>query len=210
MEKIKAIIFDWGGVLIDNPKPVLMRYCAEIFNLPVDVYTQTHDKFLEDFQKGLIDEQTFWQRVCGELKKPKPNKPSFWSEAFRAAYSPRVEVFSLAAKLHKKGYKTALLSNTEVPAMQFCRQLGYNMFDELIFSCAEGTVKPEKKIYEIAVGKLNVQPKQIVLIDDKAEFINGAKRVGLNGIIFKNLKQVKEELTKYLAPQFIAGFMSQC
>ena len=70
MEKIKAVIFDWGGVLIDDPRPALMQYCAEAFNVPVNIYTQTHDKFLEDFQKGLISEESFWEKICKELKKP--------------------------------------------------------------------------------------------------------------------------------------------
>jgi putative hydrolase of the HAD superfamily len=205
MRKIKAIIFDWGGVLIDDPRLALMRYCAKVFGLSVDVYTQTHDKFLDDFQKGFIEEQTFWQRVCRELKKPVPDRPSLWRDAFSAAYSPRAEVFAFAAELHKKGYKTALLSNTEFPAMQLIQRLSYDMFDELIFSCAEGSAKPEKKIYQISVSKLGLQPGQVVLIDDKAEFINGAKQAGLNGIIFKNLKQVQEELAKYLAPSFTGG-----
>ncbi len=205
MEKIKAVIFDWGGVLIDDPRPALMRFCAEAFAVPVDVYTQTHDKFLEDFQKGLIEEQIFWERVCKELKRPKPERNSLWGDAFRAAYSQRAEVFSFASGLHKKGYKTALLSNTEVPAMQMIQQLNYDMFDELIFSCAEGSAKPEKKIYDIVVGKLNLQPEQAVLIDDKAEFINGARQASLKGIVFKNLNQVKKELEKFLAPGFTGG-----
>jgi hypothetical protein len=44
-----------------------------------------------------------------------------------------------------------------------------------------------------------------VLIDDKAEFINGAKKAGLEGIVFKNLNQVKKELEKFLAPGFTGG-----
>jgi len=197
MGKIRAIIFDWGGVLIDDPRPALMRYCAEAFAVPVDVYTQTHDKFLEDFQKGLISEQSFWEKICKELKRSEPVRNSLWGDAFRAAYSPRPEVFSFATGLHNKGYKIALLSNIEVPAMQMIRRLSYDMFDELIFSCAEGSAKPEKKIYDIVVRKLDLQPEQAVLIDDKAEFVNGAQQAGLNGIVFRNLKQVKEELTQH-------------
>jgi len=196
VKTIKAVIFDWGGVLIDDPWSALMHYCSKVFEVPIDTYAQIHGTFLPDFQRGLISEQIFWKKVYRELKKPKPDRPSLWGDAFRAAYSPRPEVFSFVAELHNKGYKTALLSNTEVPAMRLIGQLNYDMFDELIFSCAEGAVKPEKKIYEIAVGKLDSQPEQTVLIDDKAEFINGAKEVGLNGITFKNLKQVKEELAK--------------
>jgi len=205
MTKIKAVIFDWGGVLIDGPRPALMRYCAEAFDVPVNIYTQTHDKFLEDFQKGLISEQSFWEKICKELKRPEPARNSLWGDAFRAAYSSRSEVFAFAAELHNKGYKTALLSNTEVPAMVFCRELSYDMFDELIFSCAEGAAKPEEKIYKIAISKLNLKPEQAVLIDDKAEFINGAKKAGLEGIVFKNLNQVKKELEKFLAPGFTGG-----
>jgi len=203
MGKIKAIIFDWGGVLIDDPRPGLMRYCAHAFNVPVEVYTQVHDKFLEDFQKGLVSERTFWQRISEELNRPEP-KPathpagkqnSLWGDAFRSAYSPRAEVFALALALHNKGYKTAFLSNTEVPAMEFFHQLRYDIFDVLIFSCAEGAQKPERKIYEVTIEKLHLQPEQAVLIDDKPQFIKGAQQAGLNGILFTNLEQVKGALT---------------
>lgn len=202
MRKVKAVIFDWGGVLIDDPRPGLMRYCAHAFNVPVEVYTQVHDKFLENFQKGLIEERTFWQRISKELNRPEPqpaarlagSQNSLWGDAFRSAYSPRAEVFALASALHNKGYKTALLSNTEVPAMEFFRQLRYDMFDVLVFSCAEGAQKPEKKIYEVTVEKLRSLPEQAVLIDDKPQFIKGAQQAGLKGILFANLEQVKSDL----------------
>jgi len=192
--KIQAVVFDWGGVLIDDPRPGLMRYCANAFNVPVEVYTRTHDKFLEDFQKGLIEERTFWQRISKELNRPEPQQNSLWGEAFRSAYSPRAEVFALASALHNKGYKTAFLSNTERAAMEFFHQLRYDMFDVLVFSCAEGTQKPERKIYEVTVEKLGSRPEQAVLIDDKPLFIEGAQQAGLNGIIFANLEQVKNDL----------------
>ena len=196
MGKIDSVIFDWGGVLINDPRPGLMQYCAKIFGVSVEEYIKVHDRFMDDFQKGLVGEEEFWSRICRLLKKPKPAQHSLWGEAFRAAYSPRKDVFALACKLHANGYKVALLSNTEVPAMQFFYEQGYNAFDVCVFSCMEGMVKPDRKIYEVVVEKLTSNAEQTVFIDDKPDFIEGAKQIGLKTILFKNLDQVNDQLIK--------------
>jgi len=196
MESIKSIIFDWGGVLIDDPAPGLMRYCAEALGVSKENYIRAHSKFAADFQKGLISEDAFWQRICSELNVPKPKAHSLWTDAFKAAYVPREDMFSIAAYLQENGYKTAVLSNTEVPTMRYFHQLQYNMFDVLVFSCAEGTRKPEIKIYELTVERLGAQPGQSVFIDDKPEYIKGAKEAGLNTILFENINQLKNALVE--------------
>jgi epoxide hydrolase-like predicted phosphatase len=196
MRQIEAIIFDWGGVLIDDPRPALLQYCAKAFGMPVEDYAEIHDKFLDGFEKGLISEDAFWEKICTELNRPKPERNSLWRDAFRSAYSPRAEMFSLASKLHDAGYKTALLSNTEAPAMRYFHELNYDMFDQLVFSCAQGALKPEKKIYKVTLDKLGTEAQHSVLIDDKVEYINGAREVGLNAILFKSIDQVKNELAQ--------------
>ncbi len=196
MGKIDSVIFDWGGVLIDDPAPDLMRYCAQALTVSKDDYIKAHNKFAADFQKGLISEDAFWERICGELKVPKPKVPSLWADAFKAAYVPREDMFSLAARLRKNGCKTALLSNTEAPAMQYFYQLQYDMFDVLVFSCAEGTRKPEREIYELIVRRLGSRAGQSVFIDDKPEYINGAKEAGLNTILFENISRLKNALAE--------------
>jgi len=125
---------------------------------------------------------------------PKPKAHSLWADAFKAAYVPREDMFYVAARLRNNGYKTALLSNTEAAAMQYFYTFQYNMFDVLVFSCAEGTRKPETKIYELTVERLGAQPGQSVFIDDKPEYINGAKVTGLNTILFQSVGQVKNQL----------------
>ncbi len=112
MERIQAVIFDWGGVLIEDPRPGLLRFCAEAFGVPEDDYTPVHDLFLDKFHTGAISEQTFWREISRKLGKEAPKVASLWYEAFKATYVPKPEAFSLASSLHKKGYKTALLSNT--------------------------------------------------------------------------------------------------
>lgn len=196
MEKIKAVIFDWGGVLIDDPAPGLMQYCAGALAVSKQEYTIAHSKFEADFVKGLISEDTFWSRICSELNVPKPKVPLLWTDAFKAAYVPRENMFSMAACLQRDGYKTAVLSNTEAPAMQYFYQLQYDVFDELVFSCAEGMKKPEREIYELTAERLGVTPGQSVFIDDRPDYIKGAERAGLKTILFKSIEQVKTDLAK--------------
>ncbi|MBN2180417.1 MAG: HAD family phosphatase [Sedimentisphaerales bacterium] len=196
MEKIKSVIFDWGGVLIEDPAPALMKYCAQIFNVSKEKYEKAHHKFSDDFQKNLINEDTFWERISGELKVKKPAVRSLWTDAFKASYIPREEMFNLAALLKKSGYKTALLSNTEAPSMRYFYRLGYDMFETAVFSCDAGVIKPHRKIFELALEKLLCTPEQAVFIDDKPEFIAAAEKYGLYTILFKSIEQTKNILAE--------------
>ena len=192
--KIEAVIFDWGGVLIDDPASGLMEYCAEKLRVSKEDYIEAHNKFADDFQTNKLSEDVFWEKVCGELGVSRPGIDSLWGEGFAAVYVEKVEIFSLAGQLRKNGYRTALLSNTELPAMRHFHKQGYEMFDELVFSCAEGVRKPDREIYELAVERLGCEPERTVFIDDKQEYIKGAEEAGLRTIVFEDVEQVKNEL----------------
>ena len=196
MEKIESVIFDWGGVLIDDPRPGLLRYCAEVFGVSPEHYTPAHDSFLDEFHKGLISEDVFWQKVSRKLGKPTPKMPSLWSEAFRSAYVSRPDVFSLVSSLHENGYGTALLSNTELPAVESLHGPNYAVFDVLVFSCVEAVAKPDRRIYQITLERLGSEPRQSVFIDDRPDYVQGAKDAGLNAIIFEGTEQVKGQLAR--------------
>ncbi|MEW6409569.1 MAG: HAD family phosphatase [Nitrospirota bacterium] len=194
---IKAVIFDWGGVLIDNPASGLIAYCAKTLGSSDKEFSKVYQKFESVFHRGTISEDKFWEMVCSELNIQKPDRQSLWGDAFRKVYSPKKEMFSLASSLHNNGYKIGLLSNTEIPAMKYFYEQGYNMFDVLIFSCIEGIRKPEKRIYELTLERLDLRPEEVIFIDDKEEYINGAKIVGINTILFKSPDQIKKELSLF-------------
>jgi len=197
MGKIESVIFDWGGVLIDDPRPGLLKYCSEAFGVPLEDYTPVHDSFLDEFHKGKISEERFWRQISSKLGKSMPEARSQWYDAFRSAYVPKQEMFRLASSLHDRDYKTALLSNTELPAVRFFHEQGYNMFDLLMFSCIEGTMKPERRVYEITLERLGSKAGQAVFIDDRQDYIRGAQDIGLNTILFESVDQVKDELAKF-------------
>jgi hypothetical protein len=83
MARIESVIFDWGGVLIEDPAPGMMRYLADALRVDEAEYVDAQRKFVADFRTGRICEDTFWQRVCGELDVPAPKTSSLWAAAFR-------------------------------------------------------------------------------------------------------------------------------
>jgi HAD superfamily hydrolase (TIGR01509 family) len=78
--------------------------------------------------------------------------------------------------------------------MEFFLGLGYDMFDALTFSCAEGVFKPQREVYEVAAQKLRVTPAQCVLLDDRLDFVAGARNAGMKGIAYESLPQAEQEL----------------
>ena len=197
MEKINAVIFDWGGVLIEDPAPALFKYCAKALGVSEEQYIIAFDICMNDFQTGTVTEQQFWMNMTRRLKMPMPKAGSLWTEAFTAAYRPRQEMFSLASRLRKAGCKTAILSNTEKPVVELINRQKYDAFDVTVLSCIEGTAKPERKIYDLTLDRLGIPAKQALFIDDRQVNIDGAKQAGLQTILFKNTEKFKKDIARF-------------
>ena len=196
---INTIIFDWGGVLIDNPAEDLINYCANKINADPKELKNIFKEYEKEFQKGHISEKELWKRICDKLNLRLPSlKDSLWKEAVKEVFREKPQIFSLIKKLKDKGYSLGVLSNTEIPTVEHFFEKKYDeYFDSMTFSCVEKTVKPEKKIYEIALKKLCARPEESIFIDDKPEYIEGAKKVGINGIVFKDIEGLLKELALY-------------
>jgi putative hydrolase of the HAD superfamily len=193
---INAVIFDWGGVLIDDPAPGLISFCAKAFEVTEVEFETAFREFGDIFQKGSIEEKELWERISTKLKKNIPSNKSLWGDAFIDSYSPKKEIFDLAKELKAKKYKTGFLSNTEKAAMEYFHTHNYDMFNELIFSCVVGMIKPGKEIFNLMLSKLSVNADEAVFIDDKEKYLEGAKAVGIKTILFKSSQQVKNDLKK--------------
>jgi HAD superfamily hydrolase (TIGR01509 family) len=68
------------------------------------------------------------------------------------------------------------------------------MFDVTVFSCAEGTRKPEEGIYDILLKRLDVQSEEVLFIDDNEEYVRGAQQVGINAVLFMDYPQLEQKL----------------
>jgi FMN phosphatase YigB (HAD superfamily) len=194
-----SVIFDWGGVLIEDPAGPIIDYCSRALGVKEKACVGAVRKYQGGFQKALVGEDTFWRLVCGELCVPPPKTPSLWKEAFTFAYKTRAQVFAIAKALKGRGMKLALLSNTEAPAMGFAQSAEYGIFDSLVFSCSEGCVKPDSRIYELSVEKLETTPDRVIFIDDRPDYIEGAHNVGLRTILFESADRLNAELVRLLS-----------
>ncbi len=193
-EFIKAIFFDWGGVLIEHPTNNILSYCAGALGISRDKLIEVYQRYHISLQTGEADEKALWEDILRSEGKTINLKESLWQEAFSAAYSPRENMFKLVRRLRGNGYKVGLISNTESPAAKLFLEKHKNEFDSTIFSCNLGIIKPYARIYYKALESLDVLAEKSVFIDDLEENIKGAENIGMKGILYKSYEQVIDEL----------------
>jgi putative hydrolase of the HAD superfamily len=59
-------------------------------------------------------------------------------------------------------------------------------------------MKPEKRIYELAVERLEVAPQEAVFVDDFLHNVEGAQVAGLHALQFRSPTQIRAELDQLL------------
>jgi epoxide hydrolase-like predicted phosphatase len=69
----------------------------------------------------------------------------------------------------------------------------------MIVSAEVGVMKPDARIYRIALEKLGVAPAEAVLLDDFPKNVEGARAVGMAAIHFTRPEQALDELKRLLA-----------
>ena len=198
---IKAIIWDFGGVLIRtiDPKPrseLAAKYGMKRKELEYLLFAAPVS---HKAQLGEITMDEFWDSVLATLNEPLENKDDF-RQRFWAGDSLDTNLIETISSL-KTAYKTALLSN----AWNNLRQMLSEewkiapIFDEIIISAEVGLMKPDPQIYQIALERLQVKAEEAVFLDDFIENVEGARKVGMHAIHFRNPAQANKDLEDILA-----------
>ncbi|MDP3149497.1 MAG: HAD family phosphatase [Ignavibacteria bacterium] len=195
---IKAVVFDLGNVLIPfdysiavNRLNVIEKNLGEVFYSFYKANYEVH----RSFEHGDLSKEKFISLMLNALHN-KIDEETFckiYSEVFTVNQS----VASLLQKL-KKNYKLVLLSNTNAIHKKYgWEQYGFiKYFDKLILSHEVNAVKPEEKIYKAVETFTRLLPEEHIFIDDVLEYVNGAKNLGWDGILFVGYANLIEELQK--------------
>ena len=186
--KIKNIIFDLGGVILDIDENVVYK---ELEKMGIEISELAHSKefveILSKFDTGIYTAATFRKKTkqfIGQEKMTDEKFDSIWNAMLLDIPRERIE----AIEKVKKHYKIFLMSNTNVIHYDlYVRDLqlrfGYNEFDELFnksyFSFAEHLEKPDPRFFELILDHEGLLPEETLFIDDTAENIETAKSLGI-------------------------------
>lgn len=196
---INTIIFDMGNVLIDFRWKALyeeMGLTGETFLRMAKATTQ--NPFWNEFDRGILTDEEMFEGFVKLDPELEPEIRRFFYEEFHGLLREYDYSREWIKSLKDNGYRVLLLSNFSQKALRECAdQLGYMQeADGAVLSCDVKLIKPGEEIYKYLIEKYDVIPEEAVFIDDTAVNVEAAKKLGINGIVFKNKQQAEDELRK--------------
>jgi len=195
---IKAVIFDIGGVVIEDPMNHIYTAVGRKSRISKDRVKRNYYKLRTSAETGKISSREFWMRLSKGLKI---SDVGLLEKAWMGTLK-KVKLNSGVVKIInsvKRGYKVATLSNTMEPHAKFHKRAGhYKFFPNVFLSYRLGIRKPDIRIYNYVIKKLKVKPSECVFIDDMPENVTSARKAGMKAIIFRNVSQLEKDLKKHL------------
>jgi putative hydrolase of the HAD superfamily len=196
---LKAVIFDFGGVLVRTQEQGHQRRAGWEQRLGLAPGEAERLVFDNDrgagLQTGLITAEAHWQWVGERLGLNAEDLAAFRRDFF-AGDVLDFELLAYIDRLRAAGYHLGLLSNASDDARTAFRDRYpvIDHFDSLTLSCEEGVMKPDARIYEVALARAGARPGEAVFVDDVPANVEGAARVGMIGIRFATTEQAIREL----------------
>jgi putative hydrolase of the HAD superfamily len=181
---IKAILFDFGGVLVRTEDQGGRRVWEQRLGLGERALSKLvfDGEAARQATLGRGTSAEVWAHVGQTLGLDAAQLAACQADFWRGD-ALDTQLVDLLRRLRPR-YKTAILSNAWSDAREaFTRQFGLGaVVDDIIISAEEGVAKPDARIYQIAAVRLGVQPAECVFVDDFAENVAGARAAGMRAI----------------------------
>lgn len=196
---IKAVIWDIGGVI--------MRTEDQAPRAELAAELGVSRAYLNDLvfggeqgtraQKGEINRKELWDYVRSELKLAKGEYPDLHDRFFGGDVLDTDLVDFIHSLIPR--YKIGIISNAWSQIEEALVEWGINdAFEVVVGSGDVGIMKPEPRIFQIALERLGVEPSEAVFVDDFIQNVQGAQALGITAIHFQGREQVIQELEQLL------------
>jgi HAD superfamily hydrolase (TIGR01509 family) len=186
---LKAVIFDCFGVIRPDRLTAAYREHGGDPEADRDLIEST----VRAANVGLISNsrQVFAERLGISTEE--------WLQALDNGVTVDLQLLGFIEGL-RKTYKTAVLSNASRGRLKeiIGAEDAERCFDVIVESGSLGFAKPDPEIYEYTADRLGVRFDECLFTDDKEEYCQAARAVGMQTITYRSFDQFKSELEKLL------------
>jgi epoxide hydrolase-like predicted phosphatase len=197
---IQAVIWDLGGVLLRTEEDAPRRALAERYGMtPGEIEDFVYSgESGERAQRGEISVEQHWENLQTRLGLS-PAEFQAFRDQFWAGDRLDTDLVAYIRRLRRE-FKTGLLSNAFSNLRQMVTETWKfaDAFDVMVISAEVRMVKPDPRIYHLALDRLGVAPEAAVFIDDYSRNVEAARKQKLNAIHFKDPRQARRELEDLL------------
>ena len=187
VSKIKNIIFDLGGVIMNLAIHNTIKAFEELGIKNIVDKAGHYYKYpvFYDLEIGEISDIEFIRQLqeLSTQNVPHERIKQAWNAMILDMPKDRIDfILNL-----KNGYRVFLLSNTnsihkEKFELAFNEQNSFlftELFEKIYYSHEVGMRKPDEKIFHFVLEDSKLEPQETLFIDDSIQNINTAKRLGI-------------------------------
>ena len=206
---IRAVVFDFGGVLI-TPITTLLAEVAAWHDVSMvsmlDVLmgpreTSTSDHPWHRAERGELATSEMQREVVPFAEAAGLTlRGDEYQRVLSGEFTVHDAVVDRIVRLHDEGYLLGLLTNSFVEFREHLEsRIDFSMFDVVVDSSEVGHRKPEPAIYELTTSRLGVKASEILYLDDFAANVEGAKAAGWRTIHVVDIESALAELDHVLS-----------
>lgn len=187
-------MFDLGNVIICFDHMLAAKEIAKYSHKsPDEIYNLIfYSDLTEKFDIGLIEEEEFFENVREILDLNGLSQNRFY-QIWNNIFWENPGIADLIKEVKSKYHKFLIISNVNKPHFEYI----WSNFpvvreaDEIILSYKVGSLKPDPKIYSIAVEKAGCLPSEIFYTDDRLELVEKAIEFGFLALRFKGIDEIR-------------------
>jgi putative hydrolase of the HAD superfamily len=195
---IEAIISDLGNVLLPFDNSIFLEKMTGYTSRTIaEIRKVVHDNLDLNtlFEKNAVSPEDFYKNAVDLLEAEISYEDFFriYCDIFRLNDA----VLALYKRL-KPRYKMVLLSNTDVCRWTFIKSRFPEVliFDGYVLSFDLGFMKPEFEVFREALRLAGSRPERTLFVDDAPENVDGAARLGIQGIVYRRDADFETELRR--------------
>jgi putative hydrolase of the HAD superfamily len=203
-EGITTLFTDIGGVLLTNGWDRSARKKAiRIFGLDAEETEDRHHLTFDTYEVGKLSLDEYLERVVF-YEKRKFTKRQFRNFMFEQSKA-FPEMINMVKILKKEfNLKVAVVSNEGLELNDY-RIKTFKLGEFVDFFICSGFVhfrKPDKDIFRVALNTAQVDPSQVVYIEDRPMFVQVAQSLGIHAIHHEDHAKTHQALRRMLTQKF--------